>query len=147
RAYSNYLWTRMNGLEHESFETALALEAERERTLPARLKFARPFSYFSRGLYAELLQPFVVRFAADRLLILKVEDLIDLPHALPSALHAFLGVDPRPTDADGLGVVNPAERQESDRIPSHVQASLAERYREPNARLARLLGPSFEIWR
>src|SRR5438874_9396950 len=46
RAYSNYLWTRMNGLETEDFQTALRLESERERTLPEKWKFARPFSYF-----------------------------------------------------------------------------------------------------
>src|SRR5207244_8286354 len=52
RAYSNYLWSKMNGLETEEFATALRLEAERERELPERLKFTRPFSYSSRGLYA-----------------------------------------------------------------------------------------------
>ena len=55
RAYSNYLWSKMNGLETEDFATALRLEARRERELPERLKFTRPFSYFSRGLYADLL--------------------------------------------------------------------------------------------
>ena len=59
RAYSNFLWTRMNGLETEEFATALTLEVERERTLPERCRFARPFSYFSRGLYAELLEPYL----------------------------------------------------------------------------------------
>jgi len=34
RAYSNWLWSRMNGMEPEEFETALAMEDERERTLP-----------------------------------------------------------------------------------------------------------------
>src|SRR6185369_6874288 len=38
RAYSNYLWSRMNGLETESFEAALALEASREASLPAALR-------------------------------------------------------------------------------------------------------------
>jgi hypothetical protein len=146
RAYSNYLWTRMNGLEHESFADALALEEERERTLPPRLTFARPYSYFSRGLYADLLQPYVDRFAPDRLLVLKFEDLAERPRALLETLHAFLGVDVRPTDADGLGVVNAAERHTADRIPDDVRVALADRYREPNAQLARLLGTEFE-WR
>jgi hypothetical protein len=146
RAYSNYLWTRMNGFEREDFETALALEAERERSLPDRLKFARPYSYFSRGLYADLLRPYLDRFAADRVLVLKFEDLAERPHALLARLHAFLGVAEQPADAEGLGVINAAERQESDRLPAHVRAALADRYREPNARLASLLGASFEMW-
>src|ERR1700750_2685104 len=62
RAYSNYLWTRMNGLETEDFRTALRLEDERERRLPEKWKFTRPFSYFSRGLYSELLEEYLKRF-------------------------------------------------------------------------------------
>ena len=147
RAYSNYLWTRINGLEQEDFETALALEDERERSLPARLKFARPYSYFSRGLYAELLQPYFDRFTADRVLVLKFEDIAERPETLLSRLHGFLGVARRPADVDGLGVINAAERQDSDRLPGDVHAALAARYREPNARLAQLLGPAFEMWR
>ena len=58
RAYSNYLWTRMNGLETEDLVTALRLEEEREKHLPERWRFSRPFSYFSRGLYADLLAPY-----------------------------------------------------------------------------------------
>jgi hypothetical protein len=34
RAYSNYLWTKMNGLETESFAAAIRLEEQRERELP-----------------------------------------------------------------------------------------------------------------
>jgi hypothetical protein len=147
RAYSNYLWTRMNRLEHEDFETALASEDERERTTPATYRFSRPYAYFSRGLYADLLQPYVDRFPPAQMLILKFEDLVDRPRELLSRLHAFVGVAERPADADGLGVINAAARQESDAMPAHVRASLVERYREPNARLARLLGPSFEMWR
>ncbi len=146
RAYSNYLWTRMNGLEHESFETALALEEERERNLPPKLRFARPFSYFSRGLYADLLAPYVDRFPMGQLLIVRFEDLVREPGRLLVRLHRFLGIDERPQDAADLGVVNPAERSDADRIPAHVRVRLAERYREPNARLARMLGPSFQIW-
>src|SRR5262249_1003740 len=75
RAYSNYLWTRMNGLEKEDFATALRLEEQRERDLPERLKFARPFSYFSRGLYADLLAPYFERFPHDQILVLRFEDI------------------------------------------------------------------------
>src|SRR5258705_5618890 len=50
RAYSNWAWSRMNGLETEDFETALAREHARERDLDPRLRYARPYAYFSRGL-------------------------------------------------------------------------------------------------
>jgi hypothetical protein len=145
RAYSNYLWTKMNGIETEEFATALALEAEREGTLPEKWRFARPFSYFSRGLYADLLAPYVRNVPRDRLLILKFEDIIDAPEALATQLQRFVGVAERPADARGLGVINPSEKEMP--LPSNeVTRELAQQYVEPNRRLAALLGPSFVLW-
>jgi hypothetical protein len=145
RAYSNYLWTRMNGIETEDFATALKLEEERERTLPERWRFARPFSYFSRGLYADLLEPYLRRVPRDRLLLLKFNDIVDAPERLAVRLQRFLGIADRPQDAHGLGVINPSEKEQQH--PSDdVTLDLAARYAEPNRRLAALLGADFETW-
>jgi len=146
RAYSNYLWTKMNGLETEDFATAIRLEEQRERELPERLRFARPFSYVSRGLYADLLRPYLDRFAREQLLVVRFEDIVDAPRRLAETLHRFLGVEPRPHDADDIGVINPAERSDDGGMPEAVRRELAARYAEPNRELARLLGPSFPIW-
>ena len=146
RAYSNYRWTRMNGLEREDFETALRLEDDRERTLPEALRFARPYSYYSRGVYADLLQRYFDRIDRRRILVSKFEDIAERPSELLTQVHAFLGVVPRPGDADNLGVVNPSERRDEDAIPPHVRAQLRARYQEPNQRLRALLGPGFELW-
>ena len=145
RAYSNYLWSKMNGLETEDFATALRLEDRRERELPERLKFTRPFSYFSRGLYADLLAPYFSRFARDRMLIPRFEDIVERPAVLAEAVHRFIGVAPRPLDAEGLGVINPSE-SETDGLADTVRRDLAARYAEPNRRLASLLGPGFPMW-
>ncbi len=145
RAYSNYLWTRMNGLEPEDLPTALALEERRERELPDRMKFARPFSYFSRGLYADLLAPYVQRFARGQMLVLRFEDIVSSRAALAERLHRFLGVPPRPLDAEGIGVINPSE-QEVGGMPDAVRRALRERYAEPNRRLAAMLGSDFRMW-
>jgi hypothetical protein len=142
RAYSNYLWTKMNGLETESFDTALRLESRRERELPDRLRFARPFSYFSRGLYLDLLQPYLDRFAADRLLFLRFEDIDAAPRPLAARLHRFLGVEARPDDAS-LGVVNASSKPADECVPDAVWRELRARYAEPNRRLAVVLGPEF----
>lgn len=146
RAYSNFLWSTMNGLEHEGFATALRLEAERERELPERLRYARPYSYFSRGLYADLLAPYFERFPHDRILVLKFEDIASAPHDLAARLHRFLAVDERPHDADALGVINPSDRSNQGDVPEAVRAELTARYAQPNRRLATLLGPRFEMW-
>jgi hypothetical protein len=145
RAYSNYLWTRMNGLEHESFARALELEHERERTLPEHWKFTRPFSYFSRGLYADLLMPYLQRFSREQLYILKFEDIVRSPGHVATRLHAFIGVAPRGDDVEGLGVINASEKT-GEALDPVVRHQLADRYREPNERLAQLLGPAFSSW-
>jgi hypothetical protein len=75
RAYSNYLWSRWNGLETETLERALALERQRERGLIPRLRYARPHAYFSRGLYAKHQSRFLRRFPRERILVLRHEDL------------------------------------------------------------------------
>jgi hypothetical protein len=147
RAHSNFLWTRMNGLEQEDFETALRLEDEREQALTGRLKFSRPYSYFSRGLYADLLQPYFDRIDRRRILVLKFEDLAERPSDLLVRLQHFLGVAPRPADAMDLGIVNPSEWTAADGIARHVLRELQERYRPANEKLSRLLGPDFEVWR
>lgn len=145
RAYSNYLWSRMNGLEKESFESALALEGRREQALDASLKYARPFSYFSRGLYADLLAPFFESFPRERILVLRFEDIEARPQPLAETLARFLGVEPRPRDAADMGVVNASEKVDSA-MPDEARRLLTRAYAEPNRRLARLLGNAFPIW-
>lgn len=145
RAFSNYAWTRMNGLETEDFATALALEDERERTLPDRWKFARPFSYYSRGLYADLLAEYFDRLPREQILVLKFEDIERAPAVLAERLHRFIGVAPRPRDVDGVGVINPSDKR-GETMADEVRRALQARYAEPNRRLAALLGPDFTPW-
>jgi hypothetical protein len=146
RAFSNYLWSRMNGLEHEDFRAALELEEAREeefRRTPGGVRF---HAYFSRGLYAGMLQPFFDRFAKQQILCLRYEDITEKPDSLAERLHRWLGVIPRPDDARALGVVNRSEKNGLT-IPADVREELLARYAEPNRKLARLLGPEFEIWK
>lgn len=145
RAYSNYCWSKMNGLEKEDFPTALRLEEQRERELPEKWKFTRPFSYFSRGLYADLLEAYFNRFMEQQILVTRFEDIIERPSTLADTVQRFIGVTPRPQDAEALGVINPSEHDEAG-LALDVRRDLAARYAEPNRRLAALLGPSFPIW-
>jgi hypothetical protein len=145
RAYSNYLWSKMNGLETEDFGAALGLEAQRERDLPERLKFTRPFSYFSRGLYADLLEPYFNRFVDRQLFVARYEDIAERPAAVAEAAQRFIGITPRPSDVEGLGIIN-ASRRDQAAFSDDVRRELQERYAEPNRRLAALLGPSFPMW-
>ncbi len=147
RAYSNYLWSRLNGLETETFERALELESIREASLAPTLRFARPHANFSRGLYAEHLGRFLRLFRRDQILILRTEDIGTKPREVAAELFRFIGVESNPELADGLRRANSA-RPESGAPPlaPAVRSQLAARYREPNRRLQELLGPGFVLW-
>jgi hypothetical protein len=146
RAYSNYLWSRMNGWEHEDFATALALEEQRERELPKELRFVRPHAYFSRGLYADMLLPYFERFPRDQILCLRFDDISERPEILAERLHRFLGIQPRPGDARNLGIIRPSIRDGSP-LRQETREILCSRYAEPNRLLGKLLGSQFEMWK
>lgn len=144
RAYSNYLRSKHFGFETESFERAIELEDERERTLPAALRFVRPHAYASRGLYAELLDVYFGLFGRERILCVRFEDIAREAGAVAARIHRFIGVAERPEDGERLGRVNEAKvRTDEVRPPAHVMDALRRRFEEPNRRLAALLGPEF----
>jgi len=146
RAYSNYLWSRQNGLETESFERALALEEQREWDLAPSLRYARPHAYFSRGLYAEQLIRFFDRFPQEQILVLRHEDVAIRLETVTAAFHRFLGVVELPETARDLGRINTTTGSQVNPLSQALRRSLAARYRSANADLAILLGPNFEVW-
>lgn len=145
RAWSNWRWSTMNGLEKLPFAEALAQEALREGAYEPRHRFSRPYSYFSRGLYADLLTPWLAGFASQQLLVLRMEDAALDPARLAGRLHRFLGVTERPYDAEGLAAVNQAAGSEAGLDPD-LRRSLQDRYRSQMARLRGQLGPDWTGW-
>ena len=146
RAHSNYLWSTRNGLETETFERALELEARRENHVEAKLRYARPFAYFSRGLYAELLRPWIERFPREHILVLRTEDVARAPRDVAQKLYRFVSVAEQVELADDLGTINAAHPDGSPEIDPAIREALNARYREPNAELTHLLGPTFTGW-
>jgi hypothetical protein len=147
RAYSNYLWSRRNGFESETFERALALEDERERSLAPALRYARPFAYFSRGFYAEHLIRFFQLFPRHRILVLRTEDIATEPDSVAARFQRFLGAPVLPDLAKGMGLVNTVNPERTTVLPMELRLALEDRYREPNRQLRALLGSDFPIWR
>ena len=143
RAYSNYLWTRQNGLEQESFKRALDIERDRETSYTDRWRFARPHSYFSRGLYAELLQPWVAYFRRDRMLFLRTEDIAASPAQTIVTFQRFLGVEERPEVVNGLRALNGANERDALQLDPAIRAELSQRYSAANRRLNEMLGEDF----
>lgn len=146
RAFNNWLWSRTNKVEDRDFETALDQEPECERNVPPRLQYARPHALFSRGLYARQLAVWFGLFPREQILCLKFEALCGESggHEL-ARLHRFLGVEERPEDALGLGVVNRAAGEVEEVIPPHLKLRLEAAYAGPNRELAELL-PDFPVW-
>jgi hypothetical protein len=146
RAYSNYLWSRQNGLETESFERALALEDEREQHVVADLRYSRPHAYFSRGLYAKHLVHFFDCFPREQILVLRHEDVATCPEGVAAVFYRFVGVAELPELTRDLPVINAAQPCPSELLPNLLRRRLAERYRAGNAELAALLGCNFDGW-
>ena len=90
-----------------------------------------------------MLQPYLERFPRGQILVLKFERILSAPDRVAAEVHARLGVEPRPRDAEALGIVNPSDSSAAD-MPDEVRRDLYARYREPNRRLAAILGPEFE---
>lgn len=100
RAYSQYHHRRRLGLEHLSFEDAMAAEPERLAADTERLLadpdhdavHHREHSYLSRGRYAPQLEAWLERFPRDRLHVIRTEDFDRDPAAVYAEAIAFLGL-------------------------------------------------------
>jgi hypothetical protein len=114
----------------------LAGEEERLRTGERARSYAHQhYGYVDRGRYAEQLERWLELFARDRLLVLLSEELFADPVAAVHETQDFLGL--RRHDPTDLRARNARSYEPAD---DAIRAALAERFREPNARLATLLG-------
>jgi Sulfotransferase domain len=147
RAYSHYHKMKRMSIERLSFRKALAAEerrlaGEEERLLADpryRSRHHRRHAYVGRGLYADQLERWLAAFPQDQLLVLLSEDFFARPAEVYGETLDFL--DLRPWQPELLEDRNPASYRP---LPPAVRAALEERFAEPNARLARLLGR--DVW-
>jgi len=100
RAYSHYQMNRRQGKEPLSFEEAIGSEEERLRGEYERLVRDATyysdnhynFGYLSRGVYVDPLTRWRERFSAERLLVLRSEDLYLDPRETLLQVNRFLGL-------------------------------------------------------
>jgi hypothetical protein len=153
RAYSHYQLMAKTGREKLSFEEAIEAEEERlagaeevllkkrpVRGASRRLRHAhhRHRAYVGRGLYADQLERWLAHFPCEQLLVLRSEDFLARPDDIYAEVFEFLGLRPwnvRDYEPRNIGAYAP--------IDPDVRARLEQRFAEPNARLARLLGRDF----
>jgi hypothetical protein len=147
RAYAHYDNMKRQGLENLSFEEAIAAEEERlageEELLRSDERHGsgryRNYGYVTRSLYADQLERWLDAFPREQLLVLRAEDFVADPGAVFAQTVAFLGLHPwRP---QGFGAAY--RLVSTEEIDPAFRAQLEERFTEPNARLARLVGRDF----
>jgi hypothetical protein len=90
RAFSHYLMTYRRGLEHLSFEDAIAAEPARIRQDDASRSH---YSYFDRGLYAKQLKRFMEVVDPSRMLFILSEELASSPEQEVARCLEFLQVE------------------------------------------------------
>ena len=100
RAYSHYHHESRRGVEHLTFEEAIAAEPERLSGAERLLRQAphhysdhhHHFSYLDRGRYAHHLESWLAHFPRQRLLVLWSKDLFADPDPVMNRVFKFLGL-------------------------------------------------------
>lgn len=146
RAWSHYHHELARGFETLSFAAAIQAEGSRltgeaDRLLrdeTARSMSHQHHSYVSRGLYAEQLERLFDAVDRLRVMIIDSDDLRRDSDGVCAQIAEFLDIPPWRLEER---TAHNARRYDS--IPRDLAASLRERFVEPDARLAELLGRRF----
>jgi Sulfotransferase domain len=145
RAYSNWVRSRLNGIETLPFEDAIEREPDRVSPLPPQQAYARPFDYLSRGRYGSLIEAWISTVGRERLAIYIFEAAIAAPDAFVLDLQRFIGVDPLPWSALATGKINAIERG-IEGLDERTAATLREKMRPEVEHLARIADVDVGRW-
>jgi hypothetical protein len=145
RAYSNYLWTKKNGLEALPFEEAVRLEGRRPSPLPPERDYARPYDYLRRGHYDVFAERWYAALGRARVQFLLYEDLVTTPGPVLARLQAFIGVPVKPLGAEDLGVINSASEM-GPPLDAALDRTLRARMAPSVGRFAALTGLDVGRW-
>ena len=113
RAYANYRYTVLEGLESNSFSYALKNENERIKNQKGIWSEIQPYNYTGRGLYYKQLKNFLKFYPREQMLILKSEIFGKNIQNDFNEIFNFLNVSKdfkvhRPPEFSSLSVINPS---------------------------------------
>jgi hypothetical protein len=148
RAYSQYQHMIRRG--YETLEFDAALDAEHDRISGEFAEIAadpdydcvnlRRFSYVHRGQYAQHLERWFAEYPADRMLVLRSEDLYERPDKTFAQLLEFLDLAPwQPDEFERISYRGP----ERGALPGTTRERLIEEFKAPNEQLFALLDRDF----
>ena len=92
RAWANYRFTVLEGLEDKPFDEALKAEPVRMSDATGIWKEIQPHAYIARGFYGAQIQAYLEYFDRSNILILKSEDLAVRTTENLRSVYSFLGV-------------------------------------------------------
>jgi hypothetical protein len=145
RAYSNWMRSRLNGIETLLFEDAIEREPDRVSPLPPQQAYARPFDYLARGRYGTLIEAWINTVGRERVAVYVFEAAIAAPDVFVADLQRFIGVDPLPWSALTTAKINAIERG-PEGLNEKTAATLREKMRPEVEHLARIAGVDVTIW-
>ncbi|MER7166917.1 sulfotransferase [Micromonospora sp. NPDC000207] len=151
RAYSHYLHTLSYGLEPLSFADAIAAEPQRLAEAlrdgpdtPAAHHALRNHSYLARGRYAEQLHRWYAHVPAERLHVIRSEDLYADPATVYGDVLRFLGLAAY-APPQFARHTRRRDRTSGELTPD-LRAHLTDHFATPNATLATLLSHPHPWW-
>jgi hypothetical protein len=131
RAWGNYRFSVLEGLETLPFNEAIEVEATRTSQAAGRWAEVQPHAYLARSKYSDSLLEYIELFGLSNILLLKSEELGKEPKATLSRVCEFLGVAsdvelPLPPNYSSPSVLNPSVQAKlrsyfGDRFPDLIE--------------------------
>jgi hypothetical protein len=94
RAWGNYRFSVLEGLETLPFHEAIEVETQRAAQAEGRWAEVQPHAYLARSRYSNSLLEFLDLFGSSNILLLKSEELGNQPKETLKKVCEFLGVNP-----------------------------------------------------
>jgi hypothetical protein len=145
RAISNYRFSVLHGVEHESMEVAFLTEAVRVEQFDRTRFSVSPYAYLRRGRYIEYLEMYERYFRQDQIHILIYEQMI-ADDASVEGLYRFLGVDTSYRSPSRGEIINANTDKVQAPLDEDVRAQLREQFAPYTARLRAHTGLSIPEW-
>jgi hypothetical protein len=145
RAYSNWLWSRLNDLEELPFADAIALEGGRDDPLPQSMGYARPHDYLTRADYGQFAERWIAALGRERIGFWLYEDLFGKNEKVLAEIQRFVGATPHELPDRPAGLVNEA-RSTGDPLDPRLREELRARVSPLVEKFAAVTGVDVGPW-